>query len=346
MIPAGPGHRHLQCVPEGGHPDRSRRRRTTGSGRITTRRHSLVRRPSASPSTRWRAEQPWRFWRSPADQPRVGPPGAAHRHRPGRVSAYAWSINQAYLEPFYGGGGAQHVAEPAQLRLRRGRSRGRRSRSTSSRARSGSRRSRSASSGSTSGRSCCPRSSRACSPSSCCTAPCAGSPAPGAGLVAARGAGEQPGRDPARPRQHLRLAAHPVARAGRRRHRPRLPHRPVALAALGRRPGRPRLPGQDAAGLARGPRALPRLPGGRAGAPRSCGDVWHLAAATLAVAVVSLSWMSVVSLVPQSSRPYVDGSCNDSLFNQVFSYNGFSRLGGDGLRPRRGAAAPPPTSSR
>ena len=56
--------------------------------------------------------------------------------------------------------------------------------------------------------------------------------------------------------------------------------------------------------------------------------MWHLAAATLAAAVVSLSWMSVVSLVPQSSRPYVDGSCNDSLFNQVFSYNGFNRLGG------------------
>ena len=55
--------------------------------------------------------------------------------------------------------------------------------------------------------------------------------------------------------------------------------------------------------------------------------VWHLAASTLVVGVVSLSWMSVVSLVPQSSRPYVDGSCDDSLFNQVFSYNGFSRLG-------------------
>jgi 4-amino-4-deoxy-L-arabinose transferase-like glycosyltransferase len=59
--------------------------------------------------------------------------------------------------------------------------------------------------------------------------------------------------------------------------------------------------------------------------------VWHLAAATLAVAIVSLSWMSAVSLVSQSSRPYVDGSCNDSLFVQVFSYNGFSRLGGAGL---------------
>jgi 4-amino-4-deoxy-L-arabinose transferase-like glycosyltransferase len=55
--------------------------------------------------------------------------------------------------------------------------------------------------------------------------------------------------------------------------------------------------------------------------------VWHVATATLMVAVVSLSYMSAVSLVPRQSRPYVDGSCNDSLFHQVFSYNGFSRLG-------------------
>jgi 4-amino-4-deoxy-L-arabinose transferase-like glycosyltransferase len=54
--------------------------------------------------------------------------------------------------------------------------------------------------------------------------------------------------------------------------------------------------------------------------------VWHLAAAGLATLVVSLSWMSAVTLVPTSSRPYVDGSCNDSLFSQVFSYNGFGRL--------------------
>jgi 4-amino-4-deoxy-L-arabinose transferase-like glycosyltransferase len=43
-------------------------------------------------------------------------------------------------------------------------------------------------------------------------------------------------------------------------------------------------------------------------------------------AAVSLSWMSVVSLVPTASRPYVDGSQNDSLFHQVFVYNGFGRL--------------------
>ncbi len=63
--------------------------------------------------------------------------------------------------------------------------------------------------------------------------------------------------------------------------------------------------------------------------------VGHIALATVATVVVSLSWMSAVSLVPQSSRPYVDGSCNDSLFAQVFSYNGLSRLG-DSFASRAG----------
>ncbi|HEX4127308.1 MAG TPA: glycosyltransferase family 39 protein [Acidimicrobiales bacterium] len=66
---------------------------------------------------------------------------------------------------------------------------------------------------------------------------------------------------------------------------------------------------------------------------------WHLLATALVVGVVSLSWMSVVSLVPQSSRPYVDGSCNDSVFSQVFSYNGFSRLGA-GLGDTAGCSRP------
>jgi 4-amino-4-deoxy-L-arabinose transferase-like glycosyltransferase len=44
--------------------------------------------------------------------------------------------------------------------------------------------------------------------------------------------------------------------------------------------------------------------------------------------VVSLSWMSVVSLVPAHERPYVDGTHNDSVFSQVFDYNGAARLSG------------------
>jgi 4-amino-4-deoxy-L-arabinose transferase-like glycosyltransferase len=43
--------------------------------------------------------------------------------------------------------------------------------------------------------------------------------------------------------------------------------------------------------------------------------------------VVSLAWMTVVTAIPQSSRPYVDGSQHDSLFEQVFEYNGFGRFG-------------------
>jgi 4-amino-4-deoxy-L-arabinose transferase-like glycosyltransferase len=42
-------------------------------------------------------------------------------------------------------------------------------------------------------------------------------------------------------------------------------------------------------------------------------------------AAVSLSWLLVVSAVPHHDRPYVDGSRHDSLFEQVFEYNGFSR---------------------
>ncbi|HTU77373.1 MAG TPA: glycosyltransferase family 39 protein [Solirubrobacteraceae bacterium] len=55
--------------------------------------------------------------------------------------------------------------------------------------------------------------------------------------------------------------------------------------------------------------------------------VRHLALAGLATAAVSLSWMSAVSLVPARERPYVDGTTNDSLFSQVFYYNGLARLG-------------------
>jgi len=50
------------------------------------------------------------------------------------------------------------------------------------------------------------------------------------------------------------------------------------------------------------------------------------AAALLAVAVVvSLSWMTAVSAIPSHDRPYVDGTTNDSVYEQVFVYNGFGR---------------------
>ncbi len=55
----------------------------------------------------------------------------------------------------------------------------------------------------------------------------------------------------------------------------------------------------------------------------------HVALAGLVTAVVSLSWMTAVSLVPAQDRPYVDGSANDSVYTQVFDYNGLGRLTGD-----------------
>jgi 4-amino-4-deoxy-L-arabinose transferase-like glycosyltransferase len=57
----------------------------------------------------------------------------------------------------------------------------------------------------------------------------------------------------------------------------------------------------------------------------------HVLLAGLVTLIVSLSWMSAVSLVPQHSRPYADGSVNDSLFSQVFEYNGISRQGSQSL---------------
>ena len=54
---------------------------------------------------------------------------------------------------------------------------------------------------------------------------------------------------------------------------------------------------------------------------------WHVVVSGVVTVVVSLSWMSAISLVPQSQRPYVDGSCDDSVFSQVFNYNGVARLG-------------------
>ena len=55
----------------------------------------------------------------------------------------------------------------------------------------------------------------------------------------------------------------------------------------------------------------------------------HVMLAGLVTAVVSLSWMTAVSLVPSQDRPYADGSPNDSVYTQVFDYNGLGRLTGN-----------------
>jgi 4-amino-4-deoxy-L-arabinose transferase-like glycosyltransferase len=64
-------------------------------------------------------------------------------------------------------------------------------------------------------------------------------------------------------------------------------------------------------------------------APRLRTRCAHVALAGLVTVVISLSWMSAVSLVPAGDRPYVDGSSNDSVYAQVFDYNGLGRLTGN-----------------
>jgi 4-amino-4-deoxy-L-arabinose transferase-like glycosyltransferase len=53
---------------------------------------------------------------------------------------------------------------------------------------------------------------------------------------------------------------------------------------------------------------------------------WRCGAMALLAVVVSLSWMSLVTAWPAGSRPYIDGSTDNSAFQQVFIYNGFGRL--------------------
>jgi 4-amino-4-deoxy-L-arabinose transferase-like glycosyltransferase len=57
----------------------------------------------------------------------------------------------------------------------------------------------------------------------------------------------------------------------------------------------------------------------------------HVLLMGLAVIVVSVSWMTVVALVPANARPYVDGSCDNSIFSQVFLYNAGDRITGHTL---------------
>jgi 4-amino-4-deoxy-L-arabinose transferase-like glycosyltransferase len=52
----------------------------------------------------------------------------------------------------------------------------------------------------------------------------------------------------------------------------------------------------------------------------------HTAAAGATTAVVSLSWMCFVALTPAAQRPYVDGSRDNSIFQQVFRYNALGRV--------------------
>jgi 4-amino-4-deoxy-L-arabinose transferase-like glycosyltransferase len=61
------------------------------------------------------------------------------------------------------------------------------------------------------------------------------------------------------------------------------------------------------------------------------GPAWRrarqLAVAGVVAGLVSLSWMTAVTLAPAAHRPYIDGSHDNSAYEQVFVYNGFGRFG-------------------
>jgi len=61
------------------------------------------------------------------------------------------------------------------------------------------------------------------------------------------------------------------------------------------------------------------------------GTTWRrvrqVVVAGLVAGAVSLLWIAAVSLVPAASRPYADGSSSNSLWSQVFVYDGFGRFG-------------------
>ncbi|MEV5593739.1 glycosyltransferase family 39 protein [Streptomyces sp. NPDC052496] len=52
----------------------------------------------------------------------------------------------------------------------------------------------------------------------------------------------------------------------------------------------------------------------------------HLLTAGAVLLAVSFSWVLLMTVVPQDSRPYVDGSRDNSALSMVFGYNGFDRL--------------------
>ncbi len=64
------------------------------------------------------------------------------------------------------------------------------------------------------------------------------------------------------------------------------------------------------------------------------------ALAGLAALVVSGGWwVAIVALLPTGSRPFIDGSPDNNIFNLIFGYNGLQRLFGGGGGPGGSAGA-------
>ena len=68
--------------------------------------------------------------------------------------------------------------------------------------------------------------------------------------------------------------------------------------------------------------------------------------AALAIVVSAGWWVAIVALWPAGSRPMIDGSPNNSIFNLIIGYNGLGRIfgasgpGGGGGGGRTSAAPP------
>ena len=81
------------------------------------------------------------------------------------------------------------------------------------------------------------------------------------------------------------------------------------------------------------------------GAPVGVGRrLWQLAVAGVAMVVASAAWPVAVSLWPASSRPYIGGSTDGSVWDLILGYNGFGRIlgetgGGGGQGASFGGAA-------
>jgi 4-amino-4-deoxy-L-arabinose transferase-like glycosyltransferase len=56
--------------------------------------------------------------------------------------------------------------------------------------------------------------------------------------------------------------------------------------------------------------------------------LWQLGAGALAIVVSAGWWVAAVALWPVGSRPMIDGSSDNSIFNLIFGYNGFGRIFG------------------
>jgi 4-amino-4-deoxy-L-arabinose transferase-like glycosyltransferase len=54
--------------------------------------------------------------------------------------------------------------------------------------------------------------------------------------------------------------------------------------------------------------------------------LWQLGAAGAVMLAVSLSWIALYTLTPAGSRPYIDGTTNNSAAAMVFGYNGLERF--------------------